>query len=330
MEILAFLLLITIAALVIGRARTAMENYKRKEEYKQEEQESEWRRRKQEKVRREMKEEREARGEALRLWIKDAINDWSEEGFTLIQSHKHALAMEKRRLVKVNAYGVVNDEEWIEDGLPDFVESVLMPSLENRLKEEYNVKDIDEINYFMDEEWRRAKNEYIYGGYSSAEPSIVGPEGWIESEGVFLSLSIRLQQEISSWCRAHIEAVIANLNSDQTVETLSGIEYEDFSKEILTEHGWEVIKTIASGDQGVDLVACLDTKRVCIQCKRFASSVGNSAVQEVTAGKLHWHGTHAVVISNAGFTKSAQALARSTGVLLMSHEELADLENRLE
>jgi hypothetical protein len=276
-----------------------------------------------------MREAREARGEALRLWIQDAIDDWSEEGISLIQSHKHALAMEKKRLIKVNPYGIVDDEEWIDEGIPSFVESVLMPSLEKQLKDEYEVNDIDEIDCFMDDEWRNAKDARINGRHSGADPSIGSPEGWIESEDFYLSLSMRLEAEISSWCRAHIEAVITNLNSDQTAETLSGIEYEDFCKEILAEHGWEVIKTIASGDQGVDLVATLDTKRVCIQCKRFASPVGNSAVQEVTAGKLHWHGTHAVVVSNAGFTKSAQALARSTGVLLMSHEELADLENRL-
>ena len=307
MEILAFLILIAIAALVIGKTRTAIEDYKRKEEYKKEEQESEWLRRKQEKVRREMREAREARGEALRLWIQDAIDDWSEEGISLIQSHKHALAMERKRLVKVNPYGIVDDEEWIDEGIPSFVESVLMPSLEKQLKDEYEVDNIDEIDCFMDDEWRNAKDARINGRYSGADPSIGSLEGWIESEDFYLSLSMRLEAEISSWCRAHIEAVIANLNSDHTVETLSGIEYEDFCKEILTEHGWEVTKTIASGDQGVDLVAALDTKRVCIQCKRFSSPVGNSAVQEITAGKLHWHGTHAVVVSNAGFTKSAQA-----------------------
>ena len=134
MEILAFLILIAIAALVIGKARTTIEDYKRKEEYKKEEQESEWLRRKQEKVKREMREAREARGEALRLWIQDAIDDWSKEGIGLIQSHKHALAMERKRLVKINPYGIVDDEEWIDEGIPSFVESVLMPSLEKQLK----------------------------------------------------------------------------------------------------------------------------------------------------------------------------------------------------
>lgn len=237
--------------------------------------------------------------------------------------------MEKKRLVKVNPYGAVDDEEWIDNGLPDFVESVLMPSLEKQLKDKYEVEEVDEIDFFMDEQWRNARSAYIYGSDRISDQSIGGPEGWIESGDFFIPLSAQLEEEITAWCQEKIESTIRNLNSDQSVKNLSGIEYEDFCKDILVKHGWEVEITKASGDQGVDLIAVLEKIRACIQCKRFASPVGNSAVQEVTAGRLHWHGTHAVVVSNAGFTKSAQALARSTGVLLMSHDELADLENRL-
>ena len=329
MELLAFLAFIAVSAFIVGKVRIKLDSIRRAEEQKIEQEESHFRDWKQQKIRRAAKKKREARSEVFRLWIQDAIDDWSEEGIRLIQSHKHALAMERKRLIKVNPYGIVDDEEWIEEGLPSFVESVLMPSLEKQLKDEYEVNNIDEIDCFMDEEWRNAKDAFIYGRYSGAEQSIGGREGWIESEDFFLSLSIRLEEEISTWCKEHIKSAIQNLSSDQSVEELSGIEYEDFCKDILVKHGWEVKKTKATGDQGVDLVAVIETIRACIQCKRFSSPVGNSAVQEITAGKLHWHGTHAVVVSNAGFTKSAQALARSTGVLLMSHEELADLENRL-
>jgi restriction system protein len=69
--------------------------------------------------------------------------------------------------------------------------------------------------------------------------------------------------------------------------------------------------------------------RVCIQCKRYSKPVGNKAVQEIVAGMTHWNGTHAVVVSNAGFTKAAQKLAESTGVFLVNDMELENLENRL-
>ena len=90
---------------------------------------------------------------------------------------------------------------------------------------------------------------------------------------------------------------------------------------------WEVEDTPTSGDQGVDLIASIEDVRVCIQCKCFAKTVGNNAVQEVAAGMIYWKGTHAVVVAKNGFTKSANNLAESTNVILTSDKELADLED---
>ena len=56
-------------------------------------------------------------------------------------------------------------------------------------------------------------------------------------------------------------------------------------------------------------------------------AVGNNAVQEISAGKLYWKGTHAVLVSKSGFTKSAQKLAKANRVKLISESELKDLEN---
>ena len=108
---------------------------------------------------------------------------------------------------------------------------------------------------------------------------------------------------------------------------MTGIEFEEYCKSILEEAGWEVEDTPTSGDQGVDLIASIEDVRVCIQCKCFAKTVGNKAVQEVAAGMIYWKGTHAVVVAKNGFTKSANNLAESTNVILTSDKELADLED---
>ena len=71
---------------------------------------------------------------------------------------------------------------------------------------------------------------------------------------------------------------------------------------------WIAEQTQASNDQGVDLIAQIEDLKVCIQCKRYSNPVANKAVQEVIAGKAFYNGTHAVVVSNAGFTKAAKAL----------------------
>ena len=109
-------------------------------------------------------------------------------------------------------------------------------------------------------------------------------------------------------------------------EDMSGEDYEIYCGRLLQDAGWNVEQTQASNDQGVDLIAQIEDLKVCIQCKRYSNPVGNKAVQEVIAGKAFYNGTHAVVVSNAGFTKAAKNLAESADVLLISDTDLEDLE----
>ena len=55
-------------------------------------------------------------------------------------------------------------------------------------------------------------------------------------------------------------------------------------------------------------------------------AIGNKAVQEISAGKLFWKGTHAMIVSKSGFTKSAHQLAKSNKVELINEFQLKDLE----
>ena len=80
-----------------------------------------------------------------------------------------------------------------------------------------------------------------------------------------------------------------------------------------------------TGDQGADLIAEADGCRVIIQCKFYSKPVGNKAVQEAHSALGFHAGDRAVVVSNATFTRSAKQLADSTGVLLLHHDQLADL-----
>jgi len=50
-------------------------------------------------------------------------------------------------------------------------------------------------------------------------------------------------------------------------------------------------------------------------------------VQEVYAGKKYWSGTHAILISRSGFTKSARKLALSNKVILISEIEIENIKN---
>ena len=104
-----------------------------------------------------------------------------------------------------------------------------------------------------------------------------------------------------------------------------GIAYERFCAARLERAGWSARTTPAGGDQGVDIVAERAGTRLVVQCKRHAKPVGNAAVQEIVAAARHWSSDMAAVVSNAGFTPAARKLAGTTGVLLMHHDDLAEL-----
>jgi len=104
---------------------------------------------------------------------------------------------------------------------------------------------------------------------------------------------------------------------------MTGVEYEELCKSILEAGGWQVRGTAVTGDQGVDLLASKDGVNVAIQCKRYDKPVDNSAVQQIVAGRIHYHVPFGVVVSNSGYTQSAQQLAASNAVRLLHHDDLS-------
>lgn len=105
-----------------------------------------------------------------------------------------------------------------------------------------------------------------------------------------------------------------------------GIGYERFCAGRLQQAGWQARPTRASGDQGADIIAERGGTRLVVQCKRYGKPVGNGAVQEAAAAARHWSAEMAAVVSNAGFTPAARKLAATTGVLLLHHDDLAELQ----
>ncbi len=106
---------------------------------------------------------------------------------------------------------------------------------------------------------------------------------------------------------------------------MSGVEYEQYCALLLERCGWSVRLTRGSGDQGVDILAERESRRVVIQCKNYSSPVGNKAVQEVVAAKGFEKADYSAVVSNASYTPAAKELATANNVLLLHHSELSEL-----
>jgi hypothetical protein len=103
----------------------------------------------------------------------------------------------------------------------------------------------------------------------------------------------------------------------EDLDSLSGVEFETYLMKLLTEHGFDVRTTAATGDQGADLIARRNGRTIVIQAKRYQGSVGNRAVQEVVGAVKYYRADEAWVITSGTFTVSAKELARVNSVELI-------------
>lgn len=108
---------------------------------------------------------------------------------------------------------------------------------------------------------------------------------------------------------------------------MSPATFEKLVEVLFNKMGYDSKATKLSGDQGVDVIAVKKGRKVVIQAKCYQGSVGNSAVQEVAAGKQFYKADEAYVVTNSSFTKSAVELAHANNVVLWGR---ADLEQKLD
>lgn len=118
------------------------------------------------------------------------------------------------------------------------------------------------------------------------------------------------------------------VESIRSIDGMDGHQFEYFCADLLRKNEFhEVRVTSGSGDQGVDILAVKDGIRYAIQCKNYASALGNTPIQEVVAGRQFYNCHVGVVLTNSTFTPGAIKLAGATGVLLWDREKLAELMN---
>ena len=124
----------------------------------------------------------------------------------------------------------------------------------------------------------------------------------------------------------------------------SGTDYEYFVRDLLTAAGYSVrsvsqarlspryarpskqvfrrVRVGGSCDLGADLLVTTPAGLVVIQCKFYSQPVGYSSVQEAYTARALYSASHAVVCSNARFTRQARRTAAKLGVTLCGHGEI--------
>ena len=240
----------------------------------------------------------------------------------LIDENKYNLLEERIRLKDIDAYGNEDLRKWI--GNPPLEERSIEKNINNGSK-----RFKEGIPYF----WEKVILKKFSGQKSFFEKwksyriinpiindEIIGAKRNLENEDWFIFIASQIEKSC-------LNAIKNKTLDNKSQNYKKGIIFENYCMEILKENGWKVKATPNTGDQGVDLIASIDNLRICIQCKNHKKAVGNAAVQEISAGTLYWKGSHAVLVSKSGFTKSAQKLARANKVKLLNDFELKDLEN---
>lgn len=109
------------------------------------------------------------------------------------------------------------------------------------------------------------------------------------------------------------------------VDKMDGFEFEHFLKYHFNNQGYKAVVTSESYDFGADLLVEKDNQKIVVQAKRYNSSVGIKAIQEVVGAVNHYKAAKGIVVTNNYFTKSAIELAVSNHVELWDRTVLIEL-----
>ena len=109
------------------------------------------------------------------------------------------------------------------------------------------------------------------------------------------------------------------------IDQMSGRNLKSMLGTLFETHGYRATYTPTTGDFGADLVLKKGKDVVVVQAKRYKSSVGITAVQEVIPALKMYDANAAWVISNSYYTKAAIKLAKSNHVRMINRDELVQM-----
>ena len=243
-------------------------------------------------------------------------NFFIEEIKKTIERNKFNLLEERKRLKSIDAYGNENLKRWF--GKPPINKKEIKFDLSQNgygFKEGIPyfwfreiLKSFESIDIFF------SKWEHYIRINPTIRDEILGKDRKLQFEDWYLFIASMVEKSCIN--------LIDEYKYENNLNNQKGIAFENQCMKILISKGWRVEETPKSGDQGIDLIASIEKYRLCIQCKDHKKPIGNKAVQEVSAGKKYWNGTHAILVSQSGYTKSAYKLAAANNVLLISTLEL--------
>lgn len=116
--------------------------------------------------------------------------------------------------------------------------------------------------------------------------------------------------------------------SIRRVDRMTGEEFEEFLKLHFERLGCRVTTTKTSHDYGADLILDYRGRIIAVQAKRYQSTIGVKAVQEVIGSMAYYETDTGLVVTNSTYSKSAKELAFANDVILWDRDILIRMMNR--
>ena len=133
---------------------------------------------------------------------------------------------------------------------------------------------------------------------------------------VVVAVVLRNPPDPGFWQSAH---------AGEDVDEMSLVTFEDLISVALREYGYDDIQLTRHHDDGADLMARRNARRISIFVKRCEGRVDEAAVVQALHSRAAYHCAGAMVIASSVFTHEARRVAKQRGVTLWDQDDLANL-----
>lgn len=124
------------------------------------------------------------------------------------------------------------------------------------------------------------------------------------------------------------------INSNNSLDYMTGIEFEHFCKKMLEKIGFRVETTKTSGDGGIDLIAynsqTFISGKYIVQCKRYSGSVEEPVIRDLYGVVMSENANKGILITTGTFTSSAINFANGKPIELIDRDKLIQICNDYE
>lgn len=179
---------------------------------------------------------------------------------------------------------------------------------------------MEDVYFYMLDKTDDIRDELIFSTQSYAKKNIILENSRLEEYRYLNACNVVKELVFSLYVN---KWKMSDINLKQ--KNITPLDYEKSITIKLKSLGFNARTTKASGDQGADVIAKKNDVSFAIQCKKYSKPVGNKAVQEANAGRDFYNCDYGVVVSNAGFTKSARQAANACKIILLNDTQLEKL-----